>query len=193
MCFTFSSSVFTVCFSFPSSVFTFLIEMNFSFKLLCLLCVTPLVCSSYSSFALFSPFISSWWQKIVSYLHIHLFYNVLHRHRRISPNSDRKGNPICSDVSQIQLDSSVISWLTVMNSLTCCMSIVASPPCGSSSFPAYRGWALVQTMPSALLPLVFICFPHPSLQEDFRIRIYRMEVAPKGTDFFRGKTLGVYV
>jgi len=40
---------------------------------LCLLCVTPLVCSSYSSFAPSSPFFSSWWQKIVSYLHIHLF------------------------------------------------------------------------------------------------------------------------
>ena len=52
---------------------------------LCLLCVTPLVCSPYSSFALSSPFFSSWWQQIVSYLHIHLFSNVLHRHRRISP------------------------------------------------------------------------------------------------------------
>ena len=30
---------------------------------LCLLCVTPLVCSSYSSFAPSSPFFSSWWQK----------------------------------------------------------------------------------------------------------------------------------
>jgi len=29
---------------------------------LCLLCVTPLVCSSYSSFAPSSPFFSSWWQ-----------------------------------------------------------------------------------------------------------------------------------
>jgi len=38
---------------------------------LCLLCVTPLVCSSYSSFAPSSPFFSSWWQKVVSYLHIH--------------------------------------------------------------------------------------------------------------------------
>ena len=28
-------------------------------------------------------------------------------------NSDRNGNPICSDVSQIQLDSSVMTWLTV--------------------------------------------------------------------------------
>jgi len=37
----------------------------------CLLCVTPLVCSFYSSFAPSSPFFSSWWQKIVSYLHIH--------------------------------------------------------------------------------------------------------------------------
>jgi len=30
---------------------------------LCLLCVTPLVCSSYSSFAPSSPFFSSWWQR----------------------------------------------------------------------------------------------------------------------------------
>jgi len=30
---------------------------------LCLLCVTPLVCSSYSRFAPSSPFFSSWWQK----------------------------------------------------------------------------------------------------------------------------------
>jgi len=30
---------------------------------LCLECVTPLVCSSYSSFAPSSPFFSSWWQK----------------------------------------------------------------------------------------------------------------------------------
>jgi len=30
---------------------------------LCLLCVTPLVCSSYSSFVSSSPFFSSWWQK----------------------------------------------------------------------------------------------------------------------------------
>jgi len=30
---------------------------------LCLLCVTPLVCSSYSSFAPSSSFFSSWWQK----------------------------------------------------------------------------------------------------------------------------------
>ena len=29
----------------------------------CLLCVTPLVCSSYTSFAPSSPFFSSWWQK----------------------------------------------------------------------------------------------------------------------------------
>ena len=45
-----------------------------------------------------------------------------------------------------------------MTSLTCCISIVVSPPCGSSSFPVYRGLALVKTMPSSLLPLVFICF-----------------------------------
>jgi len=52
---------------------------------LCLLCVMPLVCSSYSSFALSSPFFSSWWQKIVSYSHIHVFFKVLHRRRRVSP------------------------------------------------------------------------------------------------------------
>ena len=76
-------------------------------------------------------------------------------------NSDRSGNPICSDVSQIQLDSSAISWLTVITSLTCCISLVASSPCGSSRFPAYRGLALVKTVPSSLLPVVFVCFPHP--------------------------------
>jgi len=54
---------------------------------LCLLCVTPLVCSSYSSFAPSSP--SSLQQlmtkKIVNYLHVHFFSNVLHRRCRISP------------------------------------------------------------------------------------------------------------
>ena len=57
---------------------------------LCLLCATPLVCSSYSSFASSSPFFSvADDKKKVSYLHIHLFSNVLHRHRRVSP-----GRPI---------------------------------------------------------------------------------------------------
>jgi len=42
-----------------------------------------------------------------------------------------------------------------MTSLICCISIVVSPPSGSSSFPAYRGSALMKTMPSSLLPLVF--------------------------------------
>jgi len=56
-----------------------------------LLCVTLLVCSSYSSFAPCSPFFSSWRQKIVSYLHIHMFSNVLHRCRRVSP---RLGRPM---------------------------------------------------------------------------------------------------
>jgi len=68
---------------------------------------------------------------------------------------------ICSDVSQIQLDSSSISWLTVMISLTCCISIVVSPTCGSSSFPAYHGSALMKTMPYSLLPLVCIRFSRP--------------------------------
>ena len=58
-------------------------------------------------------------------------------------NSDRIGNPICSDVIQIQIDSYSISWLTGMTSLICCIRIVVSPPCGSSSFPAYRGLALI--------------------------------------------------
>jgi len=52
---------------------------------LCLLCVTALVFSSYSSFTPSSPFFNSWWQKIVSYVHIHLLSNVLHRRRRVSP------------------------------------------------------------------------------------------------------------
>ena len=49
----------------------------------------------------------------------------------------------------------------LMTSLTCCMSIVMSPPWGSLSFPAYLGSAFVKIMPSSLLPLVFICFSHP--------------------------------
>ena len=101
-------------------------------------------------------------------------------------NSDRNRNPICSDVSQIQLDSSVISWLTVMTSLTSCISIIVSPPCGSSSFPAYRGSALVKTMPSGLLPLVFICFPHPSLES---FPYGSMEWSSPAGFFFGGKRL----
>jgi len=52
---------------------------------MCLLCVTLLVCSSYASFAPSSNFFSSWWQKILRYLHIHLFSNVLYRRHRVSP------------------------------------------------------------------------------------------------------------
>jgi len=53
---------------------------------LCLLCVTPLVCSSYS--ALHHLHLSSAVhdQRIVSHLHIHLFSNVLHRRHRVSPS-----------------------------------------------------------------------------------------------------------
>jgi len=51
---------------------------------LCLLCVTPLVCSTYSSFAPSSPFFSSWWKKDCDYLHMNLFSIVLHRRRRVS-------------------------------------------------------------------------------------------------------------
>jgi len=43
-------------------------------------------------------------------------------------NSHRNGNPICSDVSQIQLDSSVISWLSVMTSLTLSCHLLAHHP-----------------------------------------------------------------
>jgi len=76
-------------------------------------------------------------------------------------NSDRSGNPICSDISQIQLDSFVIFCKTMMTSLTCrFISIVVWNPCGSSSFPAYRGSALVKTVLSSLLPLVCICFSY---------------------------------
>jgi len=50
-------------------------------------------------------------------------------------NSDRSGNPTCSDVSQIQLDSSFIFWLTVMTFLTCCISIFVDP-----SFIQIFGW-----------------------------------------------------
>jgi len=73
-----------------------------------------------------------------------------------------------------------------MTSLTCCISIVASPPCGSSSFPAYHRSAWVQTMPSGLLLLVFICFPHPSLQNVFRIRMCGIQLPQRGP-FFGGK------
>jgi len=55
---------------------------------LCLLCVAPLSCSSYSSVAPSDGLhLSSAADNkmIVSYLHIHLFSNVLHRRRRISP------------------------------------------------------------------------------------------------------------
>jgi len=45
--------------------------------------------------------------------------------------------------------------------LTCCISIVVSPSWRSSSFTAYCGSALVKTMLSSLLPLVFICFSQP--------------------------------
>jgi len=51
---------------------------------LCLLCVTPLVCSTYSSFALSSSFFSSWWQKDCDTL-VTVFFNVLHQRRRFSP------------------------------------------------------------------------------------------------------------
>jgi len=74
-----------VCFTFSSSAFTFQKYSTILILVLCLLGITPLVCSSYSSFAPSSPFFSSWWQKIVSYLHIHLFSNVLNPRRRVSP------------------------------------------------------------------------------------------------------------
>ena len=48
-----------------------------------------------------------------------------------------------------------------MTSLACCISIVVSPPCGSSIFPAYRGSALVKTMPSSHSCLVCIRLSHP--------------------------------
>jgi len=87
LCFTFSSSVFTFLiemnFSFKSlfaigslspqrfhySFFLSIISWQYQkystilILVLCLLCVTPLVCSSYSSFAPSSPFFSSWWKK----------------------------------------------------------------------------------------------------------------------------------
>jgi len=87
VCFTFSSSVFTFLtemnFSFKSLFAIWLLSpqrFHYDFFLsivswqyqkystililvLCLLCVTPLVCSSYSSFVPSSPFFSSWWQK----------------------------------------------------------------------------------------------------------------------------------
>ena len=41
-----------------------------------------------------------------------------------------------------------------MTSLTYSIHVVVSPPCGSSSFPAYRGSVLVKTVLFSLLPLV---------------------------------------
>jgi len=79
-------------------------------------------------------------------------------------NSDSSRNPICFDVSQIQLDSCSNFWLTVMTSLTCCISIVVSSPCRSSIFLAYRGSAFVKTMPSSLFPLVCIRLPRSHTQ-----------------------------
>ena len=70
------------------------------------------------------------------------------------------GNPIYSGVGQIQLDWSSVSWLTVMTSLTCSIRIFASPPCGSSSSPAYRGSTLVKIMPSSLSHLISIRLSH---------------------------------
>jgi len=87
---------------------------------------------------------------LISTLVIALFRNLLYRDSQAFANSDRSGNLICSDVSQIQLDSSSNSGLTILTSLTSCISIVVSPPCGSSSSPAYRGSTLV-----------IICFLHP--------------------------------
>ena len=52
---------------------------------LCLLCVTPLVCSSYSSFARLHLSSAADDNKNVRHLHIHLFSKVLHRRRRVSP------------------------------------------------------------------------------------------------------------
>jgi len=81
---------------------------------LCLLCVTPLVCSSYSSFAPSLPFFSSWRQKIVSYLHIRLFSNVLHRRRRVSPRRpmylliERSKRPFRGSRSERLDDASVL-------------------------------------------------------------------------------------
>jgi len=87
VCFTFSSSVFTFLiemnFSFKSLFaiwssspqrfhyyfFPSIVSWQYQkystilILVLCLLCLTPLVCSSYSSFALSSPFFCSWWQK----------------------------------------------------------------------------------------------------------------------------------
>jgi len=53
----------------------------------CLLRVTPLVCSSHSNLAQPSPFFSSWSQRdwdLLS-LHMHLFSKVHYRRRRVSP------------------------------------------------------------------------------------------------------------
>jgi len=76
-----------------------------------------------------------------------------------SANSDRSGNPICSDVSQTKLDWSFI-LLAVMTSLICSNRIVVSLDCRSSSFLAYCESVLVTTMPSSLLPMICIRFSH---------------------------------
>jgi len=44
------------------------------------------------------------------------------------------------------------------------LSIVVSPPCGSSSFPAYCGSALVKTTPSCLFTFDLHLLPTPKKQ-----------------------------
>ena len=52
---------------------------------LCLLCVTPLVCSSTQALPRLHLSSAAGDKQIVGYLHIHLFSNVLHRRRRVGP------------------------------------------------------------------------------------------------------------
>jgi len=63
----------------------------------------------------------------------------------------RSGDPICSNVSLIHLDLSSILCSTVMTDYTCSICVVVSAPCGSSSFLAYHGSALVMMMMIAFI------------------------------------------
>ena len=67
----------------------------------------------------------------------------------------RKPHLLQPMISQTQLDSSPISSFTVITSLSCSIHIDVSPQahCGTLSFPAYRGSALVKNF--AIRSLIF--------------------------------------
>jgi len=75
-------------------------------------------------------------------------------HSQILTSTETPSAPTLARSNLIRLSS----WLTVMTSLTCCISIVASPPCGSSSFPACRGY--VYTAYTSLACVAFATILH---------------------------------